>query len=697
MLNPMTLILQSSVDASTAIRKTPHIQTLYWIFLLAAILHPAMAVGADRLVLHHDVNVKIDPEQQQIIVIDRIQFPAQSESITLLINANLSVNIHANAPGVTLTPGATDSALGLRQYVLALSDTKTVTLRVSGNWANSKDTANGHVSSQGVYLAPANGWLPIVANSLTTFTLGVQLPETWVGLSQGVMTKTESATTWRELAPQPGVWLIAGQFFRHESKYRGISLEGYFFNPDAELAKAYFDSAATWLARYDKALGAYPYAKLAIVENFWESGYGMPSFALLGSKVLRLPFIPHTAWPHEILHSWFGNGVYPGQDGNWSEGLTAYLADHAVKELAGESAGFRRDALEKYLNYVDASGDIALDTFRFRHSNESAAIGYDKSLMVFHMLRLRIGESAFLTGLRRLVTTSMHDYATWEDIKRHMVDASGQDLDRFFKQWVREAGAPRLELRDVSADGNCAVGTIEQDDSKNYELRVPVFVHFGGSIVEEVINISDTSARFSICADQTPKRVDVDPRFDVFRRIDRGELPASIGELITTKKVVAIIPSAASDSERGAWQRVAAEAGVDTVDDATINTLPNDVGVWIFGADNRFTHDFLDAEGIGSTLGDETVHSDQQAIVIVRRLQDRPVGLASVPPGGDVRALMKRLKHYSRYGYLAFRKGDRVASIRGQWPLAANSPLSVHLVGDPPSLDLTPRAPLMAE
>ena len=29
-----------------------------------------------------------------------------------------------------------------------------------------------------------------------------------------------------------------------------------------------------------------------------------------GFAVLRLPFIPYTSLPHEILHNWWGNGVW---------------------------------------------------------------------------------------------------------------------------------------------------------------------------------------------------------------------------------------------------------------------------------------------------------------------------------------------------------------------------------------------------
>ena len=57
-------------------------------------------------------------------------------------------------------------------------------------------------------------------------------------------------------------------------------------------------------------IGPYPYDKFALVENFWETGYGMPSFTLLGPEIIRFPFILHSSFPHEILHNWWGNSVF---------------------------------------------------------------------------------------------------------------------------------------------------------------------------------------------------------------------------------------------------------------------------------------------------------------------------------------------------------------------------------------------------
>ena len=109
---------------------------------------------------------------------------------------------------------------------------------------------------------------------------------------------------------------------------------------------------------YSKLLGGYPYSKFALVENPEQIGYGMPSFTLMGSRIIRFPFILHSSFPHEILHNWWGNGVFADStSGNWSEGLTAYLADHLLLELKGKGAQYRFQEMLKYLSYVNNANE----------------------------------------------------------------------------------------------------------------------------------------------------------------------------------------------------------------------------------------------------------------------------------------------------------------------------------------------------
>src|SRR5690625_7179718 len=92
---------------------------------------------------------------------------------------------------------------------------------------------------------------------------------------------------------------------------------------DEALANRYLEATAGYMEMYRRLVGPYPYSKFALVENLWETGYGMPSFPLLGPQIIRFAFILHSSSPHALLHNWGGSGVLVVIDtGNRGEGLT---------------------------------------------------------------------------------------------------------------------------------------------------------------------------------------------------------------------------------------------------------------------------------------------------------------------------------------------------------------------------------------
>ena len=134
---------------------------------------------------------------------------------------------------------------------------------------------------------------------------------------------------------------IVNHFKIFEEKYKGISLYAFLLQEEGGIANKYIKTAKYYIDLYSKILGPYPYLKFALVENQQQTGYGMPSFTLMGSRIIRFPFILHSSYPHEILHNWWGNGVFADpEEGNWSEGLTAYLADHFLLELEGKGSQY---------------------------------------------------------------------------------------------------------------------------------------------------------------------------------------------------------------------------------------------------------------------------------------------------------------------------------------------------------------------
>ena len=105
-----------------------------------------------------------------------------------------------------------------------------------------------------------------------------------------------------------------------------------------------------------------------------------------------------------------------------------------MKEQRGEGAAYRRAALQKYADYVDENEDFPLTVFRGRHSSVTEAVGYGKTLMVFHMLRQRLGDRVFVAGLRRLYEDNGFRSAGWPDMARAFDAVADEPLGAFFAQ-----------------------------------------------------------------------------------------------------------------------------------------------------------------------------------------------------------------------------------------------------------------------
>lgn len=315
---------------------------------------------------------------------------------------------------------------------------------------------------EGSFLPASAGWYPH-PGVLFAYRVALQLPAGQKGLVPGnLTTEEESPAGYRAVFvfphPAEGIDLMAGPYRVAERSLtldaRRIRIRTWFHPELAALAPGYLDDSARYLERYSRLIGAYPFEIFSIVSSPTPTGYGMPTLTYLGRDVLRLPFIRATSLGHEVLHNWWGNGVYPEwQSGNWSEGLTTFLADYAYKEDEGEEAA-REMRLGWLRDYAALPPDeeFALKDFTARHHGIASIIGYNKAAMVFLMLRDEIGRAAFERGLRLLWEKKRFQSASWQDLARVFSEAAGRDLTAFFERWVNRPGSPAFTPEELARD-----------------------------------------------------------------------------------------------------------------------------------------------------------------------------------------------------------------------------------------------------
>jgi hypothetical protein len=442
----------------------------------------------------------------------------------------------------------------------------------------------------------------------------------------------------------------------------------------------------------------------------------MPSFTLLGDRVIRLPFIVSTSYGHEILHNWFGNSVYVDwEKGNWCEGLTSYLADHLYKEGEGQGAEYRRGALQAYRDFVRHANDFPLTAFRARHDPVTQAVGYGKSMMTIHMLRQRVGDEAFVAGLRWLIARKQFQRASWGDLRAAFEGVSGLELSRFFDQWVTGTGAPALALGEVSVKpmpGGFELEAEIRQSRPGYALEVPIAVQLQGEAAPRVERFAfeDTLAVYTAQFAREPVGIALDPTFDVFRRLDRAEIPASLGQAFGAEQVLILLPSAGPPATREAYAAFAqamseATAGEVRVvaDSAADPEMFAGMGVWFLGAETRLRPPVAaDLAAQAAQLAGKSVASADTTTVMVMPSAGDPEQawvLVSATDPAALAALGRKLPHYRKYGYLAFAGREAANVTKAEWRVTA-SPL-VRLLGgaryDPPGTAPDPMAVPPAE
>ncbi|MDK9699993.1 MAG: M1 family aminopeptidase [bacterium] len=372
------------------------------------------------------------------------------------------------------------------------------------------DVPNGVISKTGVFLSTSALYYPYTPESIQEFTVTITTPPGWTPVTTGLRKKMGLASEKYVQWSFGGPWQIdaltvaAGEFVVRQTDTLGIVVETCFSPARDSLSATYLSAVKKYLARYSNQFGTYPWPSFSVVEAFFPAGYGLPGFTFLGSEVIALPFIVSTSLGHEVLHNWWGNGVYvPSNGGNWCEGLTTYGADWAYKADKSEkdAAEYRRGLIKDFASYVNDGNDFALRNFTSRSSGATRAVGYGKCAFLFHSLEREIGKDAFLSGLQLFFNQNKYRYAGWQEMEQCFAQTSNRDLKAFFSEWLDKTGAPVV-----------------------------------------------TSA---------------DPEFNVWRQPLPGEIPPSLSDLYGANRVLCIQPSTGNASLDSAFRKLA-EAMFDT-------------------------------------------------------------------------------------------------------------------------------------
>lgn len=630
--------------------------------------------------LHHTLEITLTPAIKTLSVKDTLTV-TPGVSTRFLLNKNLSVAVTSSGDLLRMVRAASSQELANEYELTPGAEDSIVALTYSGVVFDPvvNNDSTGLISTEGAALFGSTYWVPEFGAKSTYEIQSLNMPAGWVLASPKSQLQI----------PQPDHYLMAGVFTEYDAQTSsGIPMKVFLRSPEPALAQTFLSLLPGYLDHYQQTLGAYPYESFAVIENFWETGFGMPAFTLLGPGVIRLPYILNSSVPHELLHNWWGNSVFVDYNrGNWCEGLTTYLADHWQQSLAKADREYRRQSLMNFQDYTATSGaDFPLRNFKQRFNFSSQAIGYGKGMMLFHMLKVRLREGPFAQGLRDLYRDYRGQSISYEEIEKSFSATSGKDLKGFFSQWLDRTGAPQLKLEKVQLVAPTPQKyqvsfELAQASAQNYDLTVPVRWNFkDGEVRNDVLALNKDREAYQFTFDKAPQSLEIDPEVDVFRDLDSNERPLGFsnvfgaGQLWLTGTDASLITAF-----QQAWQQ-SIEATITPSDDKILLDLPTKGAIVMVGDNPRYEQlmvqaltgqDFkVDADSLW-ILGAAYPRKDFKT-ALVARSQIHPGLILAWIRGAQAEALAPRLLHYGKFSALAF--AEKAVPLKATWPLL-KSPL----------------------
>lgn len=520
------------------------------------------------------------------------------------------------------------------------------------------------LDADGGVLPELAGWYPM-AGGIETFHLDLTVLGGQVGIAPGrIVGESQDGDSYRvEFVvehPIDGMPVFTGPYRIDTHDAAEVQVRTYFHPELADKSETYLTAVSRYLDLYSGQIGPYPYPAFHVVSSPLPVGLGYPYLTNIGRRVLQLPFIPYTSLPHEVLHSWWGNGVFVDYGtGNWAEGLTTYMADYALAGRRNPQA--QRDMRARWLaDYaaLPASRETSLAGFRARTHGAAQVVGYHKAAMLFHMLERRIGPDVFADGLRRFWRQQRFKTAGWQDLRTAFETVSGHDLSGFFAQWLERTGAPELTLAESTVTREASGYDIRfqvGQTGEPYDLQVPVRLRTEAGEETHTVTLGTIVGTAALQSASRPVSLSLDPDFDLFRRLPPGDAPALLRQVMLAEAVALEIEPgdvAFAEAARKLAERLA-EGRVEGTDGPRLLIGRPD---WIAGR----------AQGPLAPPADAFDQADGTASVWARRDGDgRLAVMIAARDAKAVAALMRPLPHYGSKSYLVF--DGRRAVANGIW------------------------------
>ena len=469
----------------------------------ASTLQAQVARPPAFLAEHYDVSATLDPINQSISAVAKIDFKAQEVSggVRVELHPNLDVKEVKGENGKTLT-FERDNQNGLFGTVLlpnpvATGAKVTLTFTYAGLLANEENSPipgvkAAVINKDGAYLLLPARWFPLTnyPSNRYTATFRLNVPDSYAVAGTG---KAGSPTpmagkntvegnrllyTFVCDSPAPHGTFVAGELKFNPQQAEGINV-GVYAPPSAPNNAADFAAdVARSVTIFSDMFGPLPKPDFTVIQipDGTLREFAAPG-ALLLSKRIWDPKSSDRTIARLVASQWWGSAVLPASPADvWiSDGLARYSEALYAEQNAGREAGLR--AIDEFAVGALMGEDAAPIGQAARltpYSSDYRSVVMNKGAMIFHMVRAQMGDAAFKSLLHDFYfrfaekTARVEDFEALAQAHAEQSAKKGEPVPQlrgFFAQWLNSTGVPDFTLEYVvyrTKQGFRVVGKIKQ-------------------------------------------------------------------------------------------------------------------------------------------------------------------------------------------------------------------------------------------
>ncbi len=402
----------------------------------------------------------------------------------------------------------------------------------------------------------ARHWLPCIdhLNVRTTLSFHLRTNAAYHVLANGTLVETEEhdddtkTAHWELDFPCPSylVCFALGELTEaRDGEFEGIPVAYYGakHHPEEHLMRSFGRTRDMLAWMTDKLRAPFPFPKYYqfALPSF---GGAMENISLVSWDdifVLNEDFAREWTWlvdqvnVHEMAHSYFGDAVvcrdfsHVWLKESWATYMEQcwledrYGADERDYDFYRNSRAYFEESDDNYARpIVTREFDSSWDMFD-RHL-------YPGGACRLHMLRHEIGTDVFWAAVADYIDTYSGSVVETDDFRRILEAHSGKSLGRFFDQWFRTAGYPKLEASFAwDAEKKEGTFTIEQKqvsekegDDEGPEFFLTLTLGWGADGVEhtEEVQLDRAKRTYRFTMEKEPDVVRIDPENTVLFGLD---------------------------------------------------------------------------------------------------------------------------------------------------------------------------------